>query len=184
MSRVVERAKYLADKTGAAIILVHHNTKSDGTTPRGHGVLLGAVDIALQVRQSNPGIIKVELTKIKNGSKETTFSFQIHIESIGVNFDGNTITVAVCEEPDIDSRPRSSCSKAELSTLQILDELQQSGPVRESDWLSACATGNRVSEAAQPASRLRGARRNIQSLMDKGLVVVTTGIVSRNVGKI
>lgn len=178
MNRVVERAKYLTEWSGAAVIIVHHNTKADSSTPRGHGVLLGALDLAIQVRQPGPGNIEAKFTKIKNSSVEAPLHFKIHVENIGNDVFDDPVTAAVCKESDVASEAKTR-SKAELAALRVLDELQQSGPVLERDWLAACATGNRVSGASLPPDRLRAARRVIQTMKEEGWVVALDGFVSR-----
>ena len=180
MGRVIERAKYLAEKSGAAVILVHHGTKSEiGTpTPRGSGTLNAALDLALHARQPSSGRIEIRSTKIKNGSNDVCLSYKIHAEQIGVDFNDEPVTAAVCDEYDMDGGAKSS-SKAELALLKILDELQRAGTVSERELLAACAAGNRVSGASQPADRVRVTRRIFQNLKDNGLIAATDGFVSR-----
>ncbi|MEH6791746.1 AAA family ATPase [Parasphingorhabdus sp.] len=48
MNRVVSISRSLTCH-GAAVILIHHGTKAEGSTPRGHSVLNGALDVALQL---------------------------------------------------------------------------------------------------------------------------------------
>lgn len=180
MGRVIERAKYLAEKSGAAIILVHHGTKSEigSPTPRGSGTLNAALDLALHVRQPSSGRIEVRSTKVKNGSNDVYLSYKIHAEPIGFDFNGDPITAAVCDEYDMDGSLKPY-SKAELAMLQILDELQLSGSVSERELLAACAAGNRVSGANQPADRVRVCRRIFHNLKDGGLITTKAGEVSK-----
>jgi archaellum biogenesis ATPase FlaH len=180
MGRVIERAKYLADKSGAAVVIVHHGTKSEiGTpTPRGSGTLNAALDLALHVRQPSSGRIEVRSTKVKNGSNDVRLSYKIRAEQVGVDFSGDSVSAAVCEESDMDGGSKSY-SKAVLALLQMLGDLQRAGPVSERELITACAAGNRVSGASQPADRVRVCRRVFHSLKDSGLIAVTEGFVSK-----
>ena len=68
MGRVVAVARALT-KWGAAVILVHHGTKAEGNTPRGHSLFNGALDMALHLKAKDQnGIVRGHLTKNRNGS--------------------------------------------------------------------------------------------------------------------
>jgi AAA domain/Primase C terminal 2 (PriCT-2) len=54
MGRVVRVARSIAAR-GPAVVLIHHGTKADGSTPRGHSVLNGALDVAIQIVSSDKG---------------------------------------------------------------------------------------------------------------------------------
>ena len=81
MGRVVAVARKLTEH-GAAVILVHHDTKSEGGTPRGHSLLNGALDAALHVKRDEQGIIRGKLTKNRNGSCDRDIAFRIGIETV------------------------------------------------------------------------------------------------------
>lgn len=180
MGRVIARAKYLAEKSGAAVILVHHGTKSEigAPTPRGSGTLNAALDLALHVRQPSSGRIEVRSTKVKNASNNVCLSYKIHAEQIGVDFNDEPISAAVCDESELDAGAKSY-SRTELAVLQILDELQRVGPVSERELVAACATGNRVSGASQETDRIRVCRRAFQNLKIHGVISTRGGLVAR-----
>ena len=66
MGRVVAVARALT-RWGAAVVLIHHDTKAADATPRGHSLLNGALDVALHVKRDEGGIIRGHLTKNRNG---------------------------------------------------------------------------------------------------------------------
>lgn len=180
MSQLLDNVERIASVRDSAVVLVHHDSKQDAGKPRGHSSLWARLDTAIYLQRRQSGFVSCRVEKNKTRQSGETFKFAINVAEVGYDSGLSLITAPVLTEmADGPNESMRESSKAELAALRILDELRQSGPVRERDWLSACATGNRVSDAAQPASRLRGARRNIRSLMDKGLVVVTNGIVSR-----
>lgn len=67
MGRVVSVARKLT-KWGAAVVMVHHDTK-DGQQglPRGHSLLNGALDVALHIKRDDSGVVRGKLTKNRNG---------------------------------------------------------------------------------------------------------------------
>ena len=52
MNQIVRIARALTT-WGAAVVLIHHDTKSEGGTPRGHSVLNGALYVALHVKRDD-----------------------------------------------------------------------------------------------------------------------------------
>lgn len=74
MGRVVAVARGLAE-SGAAVILVHHDTKAEGATPRGHSLLNGALDFALHVKKDEFGAVRATLTKNRNGTCDRAIAF-------------------------------------------------------------------------------------------------------------
>lgn len=67
MGRVVSVARKLTEH-GAAVVLIHHDTKAEGGTPGGHSLFNGALDVALHVKRDDSGIIRGALTKNRNGA--------------------------------------------------------------------------------------------------------------------
>lgn len=83
MVRVIATGKALARK-GAAVIFIHHGTKADGTTPRGHSAFNGALDMALHLKAKDAqGVIRGKLTKNRNGSLDRDIAFKIGTHSVG-----------------------------------------------------------------------------------------------------
>lgn len=99
MSRVIRVCRLVA-KHGAAVLLIHHDTKANGGTPRGHSVLNGALDMAMRIEQDADGIVRAKLTKNRNGPCNIDIAFKIAVETLGEDADGDSITAAYCQPCD------------------------------------------------------------------------------------
>lgn len=179
MGRVVAVARSLTVH-GAAVMLIHHGTKADGSTPRGHSVLNGALDAALQLQPADDGIIRGKLTKNKNGTCERDIAFRIEAETLATDEDGDAVTAAVAVElaPGTATR-RERLSASEQAGLSILTEM--SGPsrdaVNEVDWREACIVSRRLSGSDERANQRRAVDRVAKALSQKGLIAIADGKV-------
>src|SRR3546814_13658964 len=97
MGRFVAVARKLTEH-GAAVILIHHDTKAEGQTPRGHSVLNGALDMALHLTKSEDGIVRGKMTKNRNGTFDRDIAFRIETRSFGTDEAGDPITPPLAEE--------------------------------------------------------------------------------------
>ncbi|MBI1263186.1 MAG: AAA family ATPase [Alphaproteobacteria bacterium] len=179
MGRVVAVARRLASH-GAAVILVHHDTKADGGTPRGHSVLNGALDMALHVRRDESGIVRATLTKNRNGSCERDIAFRIGTVRLGEDEDGEDVTAALVKE--LSNPPeRSKLSQVQQAALSILCELESQAAandpdfgadvgVEESAWRVACIASRAVSASGTEESRKRVVRRVVRDLSRQGRI--------------
>lgn len=186
MNQVVQMARSLTE-WGAAVILVHHSTKADDATPRGHSVLNGALDMALHVRKVDDSpIVRGRLTKNRNGPCDRDIAFTIQSTQLGIDEDGDAITAPTLCELDpalipVDA-PKSELTPADVA-LRVLRDLEdrvrtQSAPspdggavwVSEVEWREACER-NRGVTAASPENRPRVVRRLIERLAREGAIV-------------
>ena len=89
MNRVVQIGKALA-KGGAAVMFIHHGTKSEGDTPRGHSVFNGALDFSILLKGADTsGIVRAKLPKNRNGRPDLDIAFRTGVRRIGVDVDGD-----------------------------------------------------------------------------------------------
>ncbi|MBC7139672.1 MAG: AAA family ATPase [Defluviimonas sp.] len=95
MGRVVAVARALT-KWGAAVVLIHHDTK-DGQQglPRGHSLLNGALDVSIHLRKDGD-IVRGRLTKNRNGACDVDLAFSIRGVEIGHDEDGDPLTAPLC----------------------------------------------------------------------------------------
>lgn len=187
MNRVVRMARGLTE-WGAAVILVHHSTKADDATPRGHSVLNGALDMALHVRKvEESNIVRGRLTKNRNGPCDRDIAFTIDSTELGIDDDGDAITAPTLNELDPSLIPGET-PKAEPITpaeaaLRVLRDLESdartrsdlspdAGPVWISEvaWRDACER-NRGVTAAAPENRPRVVRRLFEKLVREGAII-------------
>lgn len=186
MNQVVQMARSLTE-WGAAVILVHHSTKADDATPRGHSVLNGALDMALHVRKVDDSpIVRGRLTKNRNGPCDRDIAFTIQSTELGIDEDGDPITAPTLCELDpalipVDA-PKNELTPADVA-MRVLRDLEDrvrtqsaASPdgaavwVSEVEWREACER-NRGVTAASPENRPRVVRRLVERLARDGAIV-------------
>lgn len=178
MNQVVRIARSLTCH-GAAVVLIHHGTKAEGSTPRGHSVLNGALDVALQLLPADgERIIRGRLSKNRNGPPDLDIAFRVASEELGRDDDGDAITAAIVDELPAGTAPRRAKLPAgEIAALGILRDMEKRGSVSEAEWRTACADGRSVSGAETLDARQRHVRRVVAQLSRKELIAVADGIV-------
>lgn len=170
MGLVVAAARALT-KWGAAVVLIHHDTK-DGAQglPRGHSILNGALDLSLHLTKDG-SIVRAHPTKNRNGTSDADLAFTIATRRMGEDEDGDEIRVAFARDLDPrDVEPReerlSPTAKAALAIWRQLEKGR--GWVDESEWRAACAESPTVSGSEKPDSRRAAFRRALEELTRKG----------------
>jgi hypothetical protein len=170
MGRVVAVARKLT-KHGAAVLLIHHDTKERTGTPRGHSVLNGALDVAMEVRKADEhGVVRGRLTKNRNGACDRNINFKIGVAVVGVDEDGDDVTAPICEPLPADTAPMraETLPQNEAAALKSLEiECGTAGHAPMSRWrkaLSACATFLAI-EGAE--ARRKAIQRAIKSLIKR-----------------
>ncbi|MEP7365615.1 MAG: AAA family ATPase, partial [Acidobacteriota bacterium] len=169
MGRVVAVARQLAEY-GAAVVLIHHDTKDEGSTPRGHSILNGALDAAMHVKRDDEGIVRGRLTKNRNGACDRDIAFRIGVETLGHDEDGDPETAALVDElpaSTLSMAPRLSPGQREA--LAILRDLEAAGDVFEEAWRDACIDGRRVSQSEEREGRKRAFNRARRDLAERRL---------------
>jgi hypothetical protein len=100
MSRVVQLTREFAGICNSAVVNVHHVAKDAGTTPRGHGSFNGDADVTMLVEGSGSAVRSIKLGKNRSGPSDPTFAFEIEVEELGIDEDGDPITAPVAAEAD------------------------------------------------------------------------------------
>ena len=169
MGRVVAVARSLT-KWGAAVVLIHHDTK-DGQQglPRGHSLLNGALDVSLMLKRGDDGIVRGRLTKNRNGSCDLDIAFRIETEALGEDEDGDPITAAYADPLDGGSyATRAKVSPQARAALTIAEEMAGQSPTLDLDaWRDRCLEEGGVSDSESPDARKRGFNRARRDLIDK-----------------
>lgn len=178
MGRVVAVARSLT-KWGAAVVLIHHDTKAEGKTPRGHSLLNGALDMAMHVSRDEFGVVRGKLTKNRNGSCDRDMAFLIDTRTLGQDEDGDPITAALVDELDCGLSPKvEKLSPSARVAFDILVGLEADNPdnvdkgVAEVDWRDACVAGRALSGSEDLESRKRAFRRASKELAGQGRTIV------------
>jgi KaiC/GvpD/RAD55 family RecA-like ATPase len=180
MGRVVAVSRLLT-RWGAAVVLIHHDTKSEGGTPRGHSLLNGALDVALHVkRDDEAGIIRGKLTKNRNGTCDRDIAFIIATENGGTDEDGEPITLPRCNPLHGAPAKVRRLPPSEQAALDLLE--REGGTLTEADFKDALANGREVSASDNPKSRRDVAARAIKALVQKKRITFNNGIYSMRDG--
>jgi len=177
MGRVVAVTRALT-KWGAAVILVHHDTK-DGQQglPRGHSLLNGALDLSIHLTKAQDGIVRGRLTKNRNGACDVDLAFRIHGEEIGIDEDGDAVTAAICEEVDgstsTDADRLKPTERAALAS--IMETAGDADSIDEKLWRTIAQDDVRISAAEKPDSRRRVVAEALRGLARRDVVQVRDG---------
>ncbi|NCP10600.1 MAG: AAA family ATPase [Sphingomonadales bacterium] len=175
MNKVVAIARSLTVH-GAAVVMIHHGTKAEGSTPRGHSVLNGALDVAVQLLPpDSDGIIRGRLSKNRNGPCDLDIAFRVASEELGRDEDGDAETAAVAAPLAPGSVPRGKpMPRAQREALTILQELEAGdAPVAEEAWRDACIESRRVSQSDERDSRKRTFNIARNKLFDAGRITIS-----------
>ena len=179
MNKVVAIARSLTEQ-GAAVVLIHHGTKAEGSTPRGHSVLNGALDVAVQLLPpDSDDIIRGRVSKNRNGPCDLDIAFRVASKELGRDEDGDAITAAIVSELAPGSVPRGkSLPVAQREALAMLVDLEVDGPVTEDAWRDACIDSRRVSQSEERDSRKKAFNRAKTGLYRAGAILLSDDRVS------
>lgn len=179
MGRVVAVARSLAEG-GAAVVLIHHDTKAQSPTPRGHSVLNGALDVALQLfPKDQNGIVRGSLTKNRNGPCDLDIAFRIALQDLGDDDDGDPIRLALVDELSGPAPRRERLPASSAAALGILRELRAGAlGVTEAEWRDACVEGRSVSASDDRASRRKAMDRAFADLARRSAIELHGGLVA------
>lgn len=172
MGRVVMAARWLT-RWGAAVVLIHHDTK-DGQQglPRGHSLLNGALDMSIHLVRGDDGIVRGKLTKNRNGPCDLDMAFAIESTELGI--DGDPVTASLCDELDAAHAPPAGkkLKPSETAALNVLTRLlSKRNRVTQSDWRDAYVSGCEVSAAGMRDSRRKAFKRSTMGLVQAGRVI-------------
>ncbi|MGC2410951.1 MAG: AAA family ATPase [Methyloceanibacter sp.] len=96
MTAYISAADAIREVFDCSVIIVHH-CGIDGTRPRGHTSLTGAVDAQLAVKRDGTGNIVVTVEWMKDGPEGDTIASRLEKIEVGTDEDGESITSCVVE---------------------------------------------------------------------------------------
>jgi len=132
MSSIIQIIDNLRLTTQAAIMLVHHSGKADGSAERGHSSLRGAVDTVINIAgDETTRTAKVEFQRDMQGGQE--LRFKLKVIKVNEDIDGHGVTSCHIEpladmaagEDTKTSRPRGAAQRQAFDAL--LRALNQNG---------------------------------------------------------
>ena len=115
VTRFIDNMAAIAGE-GRAVIAIHHTPKSDSTVLRGHSALHGACDFELNVNDR-----QITVAKQREGESGQVLGFDLAVEEIGVDEDGEPVTSCVAVEADGTERvPRDGLGRMSPSSVIAL----------------------------------------------------------------
>lgn len=128
MSTLVANTDMIRDRTGAAVLLVHHDTKNGSSkgSERGSGVLRGAADVMIGIskkKESGVDVITAVASKVKDGPLPTDLRFRLDTVRIEASADDPETSTTSCRltpvrlSADPWTRPRESVSPSPADGL-------------------------------------------------------------------
>ena len=94
MSAYVKAADAIRDAFGCVVIIIHH-CGHEGTRPRGHSSLMGALDVQVAVKRDAEDNIIATVELMKDGPQGDEFASRLEVVEVGTDDDGDPITSCV-----------------------------------------------------------------------------------------
>jgi hypothetical protein len=164
---------------GAAVIIVHHDTKAGDGLPRGHSSLHGDVDMNLALRRDKDGVIRGACSKNRNGeSHKDIMAYRNRVIVLGLDEDGDPERTVICDELDLaetSERKDHLTPSATAAYEEFHKLLDGRAAVPEAEWRKACVEGRKVSPSEVEDSRTKAFRRAAGELTRKGKVIFSDG---------
>jgi AAA domain len=128
MAAYVKAADAIRDAFGCAVVIVHH-CGHEGTRPRGHSSLMGALDAQIAVKRDAADNVIATIEVMKDGAQGDEFASKLEVIEVGVDDDGDAITSCVIapvdgSAPRNDKSPKltASAAKAFRALYEIIDD--------------------------------------------------------------
>jgi AAA domain/Toprim-like len=96
MAAYIKAADAIRDAFNCAVVIVHH-CGHEGTRPRGHSSLMGALDAQIAVTRDAADKIIATVELMKDGPQGESFSSKLKKVELGTDDDGDMITSCVVE---------------------------------------------------------------------------------------
>jgi AAA domain-containing protein len=102
MGAYVRAGDAVREALNCVVIIIHH-CGVEGTRPRGHTSLTGAVDAQLAVKRDSAGNVVVTVEWMKDGPEGETIVSRLEQVQVGADLDGDPITSCVVEPVEGDA---------------------------------------------------------------------------------
>lgn len=187
MGSVVAGARALQQKTGGAVLLVHHTGKEAKRGMRGHSVLLGAIDTAIEVTRHEDDHREWRVAKQRDAEDGERGGFQLVCVELPDDANGRPVHSVVIEEVELPETPdgasRAPMGKNQRLALDILTDhladLQEAGEERPSVSLDDATKLVMEQIEAGPKHRKLRAQEAIKALITMAFVVEQDGQLLR-----
>lgn len=136
MGAYVKAADALREAFNCAVIVVHH-CGVEGTRPRGHTSLTGAVDAQLSVKRDASSNIIVETEWMKDGAEGEITCSRLEALEVGRDEDGEPISSCVIvpvEDQDVGRSQAKQLSGRKKLALDCLTDMVIDGTPAQAGW--------------------------------------------------
>lgn len=106
MTAYVRAADMIRDAFGCLVVIVHH-CGLEGTRPRGHSALAGAVDAQLAVKKLGEGVLTCTVELMKDGPDGETVTCRLERVEVGIDDAGEPITSCIVRREEAAEGPTS-----------------------------------------------------------------------------
>jgi len=137
MGNYIKAADAIREAFGCAVIIIHH-CGVEGTRPRGHTSLTGAVDAQLACRRDRNNNVELKVEWMKDGDSEGQIvTSTLKSVEVGTDADGESITSCVILPAEGVAQPECSAKlpKNRETLLGILKEGGAAGLATD-EWMS------------------------------------------------
>lgn len=179
MGAAVAALRGISLACGSAVVVAHHSPKN-GDTPRGHGILNGALDAAVRVEGEGREPRRALFTKNRSGPSGEGFGFSITAHDFGRDEDGDAVTAPIVDvnaAPVAVGRRRPLPPQAQRALDILHDAISRQGQappaganapqgvlaVREEVWRQAVYAGT-VSDGETQDARRKAFKRSADTL--------------------
>jgi hypothetical protein len=184
MSAFVAKAKAIATRTGAAVLIIHHTGK-DKNGMRGSSALRSNADFAIEISEGRDIILE----KCREGRTGALASYDLEEVTLGIDDDGDAVTSCIVRFKDAraqsGAKPTRKLSNPQRQALEVLRDLYGTASaravpageingieiprcVRLTDWRSACRT-KRLTGSEDDAGRAAEAEKKAFQRAKDGL---------------
>ena len=127
MTAYIRAADAVREAFGCAVLIIHH-CGIDGTRPRGHTSLTGAVDAQLSVKRDGAGNIELMVEWMKDGPEGDTIWSRLEPVEVGIDDDGEPITSCIVVPNEIKSSQEPVGPKLTKNQQTMFSILRAAGP--------------------------------------------------------
>ncbi len=106
MGAVIRNLDHIRAETGAHVAVIHQGTKTGTGGPRGHGSLIGAADVIVEIAKTEDGGRSATVTDAKDDASDKAMGFVLEVVELGADADGDARTTCVVVERGAEAGPR------------------------------------------------------------------------------
>ena len=133
MGAYIKAADAIRDAFNCLVVIVHH-CGHEGTRPRGHSSLMGALDAQLAVKRLEDDSIVATVELMKDGAQGDEWTSRLAVVDLGLDDDGDMITSCVVEAVEGASAPpwhKMLTGSAKIALEALVEALVEYGTPRQ-----------------------------------------------------